>query len=83
MVYGIGIGSCGTYTSEYAQFGGLYSEWVKGVITEYNLDHNDNILKNTDQKGEEVWVYNYCVAHPADTFFLAVIRFIKLMQKEK
>jgi hypothetical protein len=68
---GIGIESCGTWTSE-AQTKNInwlgHIAWLGGFITSYNVfgSKTGDLLVDTDMPGAQGWVDNYCKDHPLD-----------------
>ncbi len=79
--YGMGTKSCGTYveaTDAVAKNSGddqavadkfEMINWILGYLTAYNQVAPDTygILGSTDVPGAELWIYNYCKAHPLVT----------------
>jgi hypothetical protein len=75
-IYGAGTESCGTYVTEPHGSGAklLDVQWVLGYISPIGLWQSleNHKLADTDANAMEVWVNNYCQAHPLDTLQGAV-----------
>jgi hypothetical protein len=75
-IYGPGNESCGSYVSspDGSLTKGLDMEWAMGFLTamgEWQASAHGPIIK-TDTNAMEVWLDNYCRAHPLQEFHTAV-----------
>ena len=55
-----------------------YEEWIEGYI--FGMDtrvYAAHPLRNWDQAGMRVWIYNYCQQHPVDVVANAALAFFK------
>jgi len=55
-----------------------YEEWIEGYI--FGMDtrvYRAHPLRDWDQAGMRVWVYNYCQKHPIDVVANAALAFFK------
>jgi len=77
MVYGQGNTSCGTYIADRASqqqsYGLQFRAWAQGFLSGYVYVHGGDILKNTDWDGARLWLNNYCLEHPTEMFWFAVM----------
>lgn len=93
IVLGPGAISCGKYVeyrrdsanpiSENMSLGDLV--WVLGYLTAYNnyVSVDGNITANTDSSGIQLWVDNYCQAHPLDSLSSATSALIAELRARK
>jgi len=61
-------------TADYWQ----YEEWVQGYI--FGMDtrvYGARPLRDWDQAGMRLWIYNYCQKHPVDNVANAALSFFK------
>jgi hypothetical protein len=76
--YGLGTKSCGAFVEakDSLKPGDIHAmlSWAQGYLTAYNyyLTGTYSIMGNTDAAGVEVWLYNYCKAHPLENWAGAV-----------
>jgi hypothetical protein len=86
-MYGIGVQSCGSFVGvvdgatgsskdEGDRFG--FMSWAQGYLSHYNSSEPniDSILGTSDRAAVQLWLYNYCRAHPLESFFEAVDKLI-------
>lgn len=53
----------------------IYLEWVNGFISSVNIIHPDRQVRN-DNYATELWIRNWCNAHPTERFADAVTKFV-------
>ena len=59
-----------------------YGQWVVGFVTGTNLSRHAGAEQiNVDPSGIELWVYNYCKEHPAQTIVDAAGAFVRTHPK--
>jgi hypothetical protein len=58
---------------------GLYAEWIQGFITAINVASDDSHQISADYPGVDLWLRNWCQAHPADLLGWAVSDFARAM----
>ena len=82
---GAHIGQSRTVTTDGIQFVDLkYTmlEYASGVLTGLNISHTTPIHQiKVDQAALEVWLTNYCQAHPTNTFLDAIGAFAQQAQR--
>ena len=88
MVYGVGNESCGTYVSEAhnSSAKNLHVTWASGYLTAMGVWQavENRAMAKTDVDAIEVWLNNYCQAHPLRDFASAVGELARtLMQPER
>lgn len=67
---------------QYPSMAFAYGQWVAGFVTGTNLSRHAGAGQiNVDPSGIELWVYNYCKAHPAQTIVDAAGAFIRTHPK--
>ncbi len=77
MIYGNGVRTCGTYVTE--QHGSpdkvMNVTWALGFITGVGIVWKATVhtqMADTDEGAVEIWLNNYCQAHPLEQFANAV-----------
>jgi hypothetical protein len=58
----------------------LYGEWLLGFVSALNTASDDAHQINVDGPGIELWLRNWCQAHPADSVVWAASAFVKAMR---
>ena len=56
----------------------LYLEWALAFITAISVTHpgiKDDVIK--DSNSLDLWLRNWCTAHPTDQFEFAVLKFLR------
>lgn len=79
--YGAGVRGCGQYVTalKNAETGDRsgaeqYLQWALGYLTAGSLVSNIDFLRSVkDRDSVELWLGNYCRAHPLETFLQATI----------
>ena len=79
MVYGVGAKRCNDFVrtvigarsrqkDEADRF--VMMSWVQGYLTQYNSRSpaTYSIAGRSDTQGIQLWLYNYCLAYPEDSF---------------
>lgn len=75
--YGAGYTSCGSFLAARGVGRFDYAEWAEGFVSAVNvLRAVPEQQITTDGAGIEAWLYAYCQAHPAESFFHAVATFV-------
>ena len=79
FTYGYGSGTCGAYikavedarensTCEYSIVKQLYSSWFQGYASGLSHLPGADYVKDMDDNALELWLENYCRAHPLEQF---------------
>lgn len=82
-VIGTGNSSCGQHLSNkiLAEYD---HAWVSGFLTGVNGTKGARVGHGTDSDSRELWIDNYCRAHPLEDIADAALSlYIELMNKEK
>lgn len=81
-VWGYGAKSCGSFVTaseNQRQENITFLSWLQGFISGYNYFNQDGVsdVAQTDIRGLEQWILNYCRAQPTQDVSDAAISFVK------
>src|SRR5437016_2491205 len=75
QVMGMGSRSCGWFVSAHDTDEWRFEimQWILGYLTAFNVitPNTYSIQGNADTKGLELWISNYCQAHPLESIATA------------
>jgi hypothetical protein len=79
MMYGLGTQGCGKYVAatDQAKRGDgqavyQYITWMSGFMSHASGVNGVDYFKNSDTESVQLWLENYCRAHPLEPFATAV-----------
>jgi hypothetical protein len=56
------------------------AKWIQGFLTAWNIVSDDSHQITVDYPRVDLWVRNWCQAHPADSMGWAVTAFVQAMR---
>ena len=85
-IQGFGANTCGSWVQEHRKdsiIAGAQNSWMTGFLSAYNVygpQATRSIAgRGSDYQGVEVWMTNYCAAHPLDNIAQAAVVLVQTL----
>jgi hypothetical protein len=90
MMYGLGTQGCGKYVAvaDQGKRGDgqevyQYITWMSGFMSHASSVNGVDYFKNSDTESVQLWLENYCRAHPLEPFAIAVAQLMVELSKKQ